>query len=141
LSDRVRLFSHVDLRVRDGARALAFYDAVLGAFGFVRVTAPPFTEEEPTWRRPGWKANDEFFGFIIDPAFSPNANRIAFHAASVEEVDGVTEIAARAGARDVDGPANYDGYYASFFEDPDGNPLEICYLTKHQGLESDPSNG
>jgi hypothetical protein len=25
--------------------------------------------------------------------------------------------------------------YASFFEDPDGNRLEICFLTKHQGLQ------
>ena len=133
MSER-RLFSHVDQRVRDRDRGLAFYDALLGAFGFERVTAPPFGADEPTWRRPGWQANDEFFGFAVDPELVPNANRLAFQAYSREEVDRVTERARQAGARDVDGPADYDGYYASFFEDPDGNRLEICFLTKHQGL-------
>ncbi|HEY8314181.1 MAG TPA: VOC family protein [Candidatus Baltobacteraceae bacterium] len=129
-----RLFSHVDLRVRDGARALAFYDALLAEFDFVRVTEFPFTEAEPTWRRQNWRANDEFFGFIIDSAFVPNANRVAFHATSREQVDRVTVAVRRANANEVDGPMEYDGYYATFFEDPDGNRLEVCYLTKHGGL-------
>lgn len=135
-----RLISHIDLRVRDGTRALAFYDAFLREFGFYRVTAPPFTADEPTWRLPGWNANDEFFGFIIDPAFTPNETRIAFHASSTEEVDRCTEAARRAGAKDIDGPQDYDGYYASFFEDTEGNKLEICYLTRHGGLAGDASS-
>jgi catechol 2,3-dioxygenase-like lactoylglutathione lyase family enzyme len=129
-----RLFSHVDLRVRDGAVALKFYDTFLAEFGFVRVTEPPFTDEEPTWRRERWQANDEFFGFIIDPEFVPNQNRIAFHATSREQVDRITHALKEAGARDIDGPADYRGYYATFFEDPDGNKLEVCYLTHHAGL-------
>lgn len=129
-----RLFSHVDLRVRDGARALKFYDALMREFGFVRVTDPPFTEAEPTWRREQWNANDEFFGFIVHPNFQPNENRIAFHATSREQVDRITEVLRREGARDIDGPADYDGYYATFFDDLDGNSLEVCYLTKHGGL-------
>jgi len=133
-----RLISHIDLRVRDGARALRFYDALLAEFGFYRVTAAPFDETEPTWRRPGWEANDEFFGFIIDPDFVPNANRMAFHATSPQQVDRITEVARAAGARDIDGTAEYDGYYASFFEDCEGNRLEVCFLTKHGGLARDP---
>jgi catechol 2,3-dioxygenase-like lactoylglutathione lyase family enzyme len=129
-----RLISHIDLRVREPERGLAFYDALLGAFGFERVTTPPFGPDEPTWRRPHWRANDEFFGFVVDPELVPNANRLAFQAYSPEEVDRATAAARRAGARDVDGPTDYGGYYASFFEDPDGNRLEICFLTKHQGL-------
>jgi catechol 2,3-dioxygenase-like lactoylglutathione lyase family enzyme/ketosteroid isomerase-like protein len=129
-----RLLSHIDLRVRDGARALAFYDAFLAEFGFQRVTEAPFTEDEPTWRPAGWSANDEFFGFVIDPEFTPNENRIAFHAADREQVDRVTSLLRTIGARDIDGPEGYDGYYATFFEDPDGNLLEVCYLARHQGL-------
>ncbi len=129
-----RLFSHVDLRVRERDRGLAFYDALLGAFGFERVTVPPFGPDEPTWRRPQWQANDEFFGFVVDPELVPNPNRLAFQAYSPDEVDRATEAARRAGARDVDGPQDYGGYYASFFDDPDGNRLEVCFLTKHQGL-------
>lgn len=134
-----RLISHIDLRVRDGARALRFYDAFLGEFGFVRVTAAPFDESEPTWRRPGWEANDEFFGFVIEPDFVPNETRIAFHATSREQVDRVTDVARAAGAGDIDGPEDYDGYYASFFEDCEGNRLEVCYLTAHGGIARDPA--
>ncbi|HEY8297550.1 MAG TPA: VOC family protein [Candidatus Baltobacteraceae bacterium] len=130
----MRLLSHIDLRVRDGARALAFYDTLLAEFGFLRVTEPPFTAVEPTWRRERWEANDEFFGFIVDPEFVPNQNRIAFHASSRDQVDRVTDAARKANARDIDGPEDYGGYYASFFEDPDGNRLEVCFLTKHGGL-------
>jgi predicted lactoylglutathione lyase len=56
--------------------------------------------------------------------------RIAFRASSREEVDRLAEVARAAGARDVDGPEPYGGsprYYAVFFEDVDGNKLEICY--------------
>ena len=129
-----RLLSHIDLRVRDGGRALKFYDALLAEFGFYRVVEPPFGEEEPTWRRAQWTANDEFFGFVIEPDFTPNETRIAFHATNSEQVDRVTTLLHAIGAREIDGPSDYDGYYATFFEDPDGNRLEVCFLTRHQGL-------
>ncbi len=67
-----RLFSHVDLRVRSVAAVLKFYDAFLAEFGFIRVIEAPFTEEEPTWRREHWRANDEFIGLTADPEFMPN---------------------------------------------------------------------
>ena len=41
----------------------------------------------------------------------------------------MTAVAAKAGAVDVDGPIVYTPrYYASFFDDPDGNKLELCFL-------------
>jgi catechol 2,3-dioxygenase-like lactoylglutathione lyase family enzyme len=127
-----RLFSHVDLRVRSVAAVLKFYDAFLAEFGFIRVIEAPFTEEEPTWRREHWRANDEFIGLTADSEFMPNENRIAFHATSREQVDRITHVLRQVGARDVDGPADYHGYYATFFEDPDGNRFEVCYLTHHR---------
>lgn len=127
-----RLFSHVDLRVRNLPAARRFYDAFLAEFGFMCVTEPPFTEEEPTWRRERWQANDEFIGLTVDAEFAPNQNRIAFHATSQEQVNRITRVLRKIGARDVDGPADYQGYYATFFEDPDGNKLEVCYLTHHR---------
>jgi len=129
-----RLFSHIDLRVTDGPRAIAFYDLLLAELGFFRSHGGGFTDEEPTWRRAQWRANDEFFGLTIDPDFAPNQNRIAFHAASPEDVDRISAVLTEAGAVDIDGPSEYGGYYATFCEDPDGNRLEICFLTKHQGL-------
>lgn len=49
----------------------------------------------------------------------------------------MTATLQKLGAADIDGPEEYDGYYATFFEDPDGNKYEVCYLTKHQGLTGD----
>lgn len=126
-----RLFSHVDLRVKDVAAATRFYDTFLAAFAFLRVKGL-FPDDEPTWRREHWQANDEFIGLTVDPEFVPNANRIAFHATSREQVDRATEALRKAGARDVDGPADYSGYYATFCDDPEGNKLEVCFLTHHR---------
>ena len=131
-----RLFSHIDLRVRDGVRALAFYDVLLKEFGFSRVEQ--FTKAEPVWRRAKWQANDEFFGFVVDPHFVPNHNRIAFHGSSFDHVDRVTAALRNIDAPELDGPQNYGGsYYATFFNDPDGNRLEVCFLIKHGGVAGD----
>ena len=121
------LYSHVDLRVRDRERAVAFYDPLMQAFGFT--LAPRKAGDEwPTWRRPGGH-KAEFFGFEVDAKHVPNESRIAFFCVSKEEVDHVAAVAAKAGAVDVDGPLEYSPtYYACFFDDPDGNKLEICCL-------------
>ena len=123
------LYSHVDLRVRDRERAVAFYGPLLEQFGFV-LKERAAGDEWPTWRRPGADRNGEFFGFEVDPEHRPNETRIAFSCGSREEVEAVAQIVARHGALNIDGPPGYDDkYYACFFEDPDGNKLEVCYLT------------
>jgi catechol 2,3-dioxygenase-like lactoylglutathione lyase family enzyme len=59
----------------------------------------------------------------------PNLTRLAFCAPTREEVDRIAAIAAAAGARAYEAPALCDeiaeNYYAAFFEDPDGNRLEV----------------
>ncbi|GAC1390169.1 MAG: VOC family protein [Vulcanimicrobiaceae bacterium] len=134
------LISHIDLRVKRQPEAFRFYNALLGAIGFHLVKAERFDEHEPTWRRAGWVANDEFFGFIVDPEFVPNQNRIAFAASSQAQVDELAAIALAHGGTDFDPPHDYHGYYAAFFEDPDGNRLEICFLKQHGGLAADPTH-
>ena len=45
-------------------------------------------------------------------------------------LDRLTDIAACAGARNLEGPGWEDEtYYAAFFEDPCGNRLELCHRT------------
>ena len=62
----------------------------------------------------------------------PHANRtrIAFWADTREEVDRIAELVRQAGGKNLEGPeicVDYTpGYYAFFFEDPDGNKLEVC---------------
>lgn len=119
-----RRYDHVDLRVPRLAEVTSFYEVLLPALGFTRNVGVE-----------GWlqfEAADgditEFFGVTESAGHVANENRIAFWAASTEEVDRLAEIAIRAGARNVEGPMPYEaGYYAVFFEDPCGNRFEACH--------------
>ncbi|WAC21235.1 VOC family protein [Luteolibacter sp. SL250] len=119
-----RCFDHIDLRVPDLAAATPFYSALLPALGFTRKM------EIEGWLQ--YEADSagitEFFGVTESTEHRPNENRIAFRAASVAEITRLAEIAAAAGARNMEGPMHYEqGYHAVFFEDPFGNRLEICH--------------
>jgi len=122
-----RYLDHIDLRVRDFIRARDFYARILPALGFIRDRSDA---EWGTFYAPGQDRPEAFLGFTEDSQHRPNGTRIAFWAESRAEVDRFAEIAREAGARNLEGPelcTEYSpGYYAFFFEDPDGNKLEIC---------------
>ncbi len=122
-------FQHIDLRVRDRAEAREFYARLLPALGLTREeNGKNFTCFHGTGEPPG----RPWFGFTEDPAHQANGNRIAFVAASPEEVDRLAALAVAAGAVGMSGPKacpDYSPtYYAAFFDDPSGNALEICYV-------------
>ena len=122
-----RLFDHIDLRVSNRAKAQQFYAKVLPVIGF-RVDKSGerwgLFEDEGT-------AAVEFFGFIEEVDHRPNGNRIAFWAPSREAVTKAAAMVREAGGKNIEGPelcTEYSpGYYAVFFEDPDGNKLEVCF--------------
>ncbi len=124
-----RYFDHIDLRVRDRTRAQAFYSRILPALGF---TSDESGEKWGAFQvpEPNGVAN-EFFAFDEDPNHRPNESRIAFWAESRQEVDRLAGIVTDAGALNLEGPQMWTeytpGYYAIFFEDPDGNKLEVCH--------------
>ncbi|HVF72215.1 MAG TPA: VOC family protein [Chthoniobacterales bacterium] len=122
-----RIFDHIDLRVRNRQKAQAFYSQILPAIG-LRVDKSG--EKWGLFEAEGSLAVD-FFGFTEEAGHEPNGNRIAFWAGSREAVNKVAEIVRNAGAKNVEGPelcVEYSpGYYAVFFEDPDGNKLEVCF--------------
>jgi len=124
------VFDHVDLRVADVPRCRPFYDAFLRAFGF-RGQAQP--DGSRLYYRLQDRAVREAFVLIPQPDHRPNATRLAFSAATPDDVDRIATIAHNAGARAFESPAPCpeiaDPYYASFFEDPDGNRLEIVCRT------------
>lgn len=128
-----RFFDHIDLRVRNRAIAQKFYAQVLPAIGF-RIDKSG--EEWALFEAEGGKAVD-FFGFTEEPDHRPNGTRIAFWAESRVEVDKVAEAVRKAGGQNIEGPelcVEYSpGYYAVFFEDPDGNKLEVCYRESATG--------
>jgi predicted enzyme related to lactoylglutathione lyase len=122
-----RRFDHIDLRVKDRASAQKFYEKILPAIGF---TYEKSDEEWGTFYAETKGVRTEFFGFTEDKKHQPNETRIAFWADTREEVDQIAKVVRNAGGHNLEGPQVWPeytaGYYALFFEDPDGNKLEVC---------------
>jgi catechol 2,3-dioxygenase-like lactoylglutathione lyase family enzyme len=128
---KTRCFDHIDLRVKDMEVARKFYGKFLPQLGFVHESPG---EDFHTFFAAGGDRPSEFFGFSEDKDHKPNGTRIAFWADTREEVDRLAELVRDAGGKTLEGPeicVDYSpGYYAFFFEDPDGNKLEICCREK-----------
>ena len=124
----MQILDHVDLRVRNITAATAFYDGFLPLLGGVKRVNAEFT----TWRIP--PADGELddapdsFGIVEDRAHVADASRIALKAQSRAVVDAIAGRLSSLGARNIemDDGIYGDGYYGVFFEDLDGNRLEVC---------------
>jgi len=132
---RKGLLDHIDLRVKNMKMAAEFYEEFLPQIGFVREKyeaspSPEAGEDFCTFYSAGGDTPSEFFGFTLDKNHQPNGTRIAFWAETREKVDEIAKLVRDAGGTNLEGPEvcqDYSpGYYAFFFEDPDGNKLEIC---------------
>jgi catechol 2,3-dioxygenase-like lactoylglutathione lyase family enzyme len=122
-----RLFDHVDVRVRDRRAATVFYDALMGALGATKREGPQYT----TWRIPAQgEANERpgNFGIVQEDGLVAGSVRIALRAPSRDAVKAVAKILPSIGARNIEMDEGFygDAYYGVFFEDPDGNRLEVC---------------
>jgi predicted enzyme related to lactoylglutathione lyase len=122
-----RRIDHIDLRVKDFQRAMKFYEKLLPELGF---TCDRSDETWGTFYSVDKDKPSEFFGFIEDRQHQANGTRFAFWAETRNEVDKIAGLVRDVGGQNLEGPevcAGYSpGYYAFFFEDPDGNKLEIC---------------
>lgn len=132
---RKGLLDHIDFRVKDMETAMKFYRKFLPQLGFVREKyepspSPEVGEDFCTFYSAGHDTPSEFFGIVVDKNHRPNGTRIAFWAETRQKVDEIAKLVREAGGKHLEGPevcADYSpGYYAFFFEDPDGNKLEIC---------------
>lgn len=121
------IMSHVSIGVVDFDRAVAFYDAVLGAMGIRKVvefdTAVAYGREYPEfWVHP---PEDGL------PASVGNGTHFAFLARSKDEVHAFWDAAIASGAKpDGDpGPRPHygDPYYGCFVRDLDGHKIEANY--------------
>jgi catechol 2,3-dioxygenase-like lactoylglutathione lyase family enzyme len=120
------LFDHLSLGVSNLQRSAGFYDAVLAALGYVRLSE---NVRSVCYGPPGFKGEAPFAIIRAEDAkaLSP-AFHLAFAAASRDAVDQFHKSALEMGGFD-DGPPgireNYDpGYYAAFVRDLDGHRLE-----------------
>src|SRR5438874_13425381 len=99
-----RLFDHIDLRVRNRARAQEFFAKILPAIGF---TLDKSAEEWGAFEKDGGGKPSEFFGFTEDANYCPNETRIAFSAETREQVDRVAELVVEAGGQSLEGPQRW----------------------------------
>jgi catechol 2,3-dioxygenase-like lactoylglutathione lyase family enzyme/heme-degrading monooxygenase HmoA len=120
------LYDHVDVRVRDLERAARFYDPLCRELGLTTISPSP-----------GWRYYEPSDGSVLmfvlteDPQHRAASTRVAFRGETRGDVDRIAQAALDAGATAFEPPAlcpEYTpSYYASFFEDPDGNRYEVCH--------------
>ena len=127
------LYDHVDLRVSDIWKTRALYDSLLPALGCTDLQED---SNSVCYYAPGFDRERAFFGIIVEANHRPNESRIAFRARDRAEVDRLAAIAKQAGALAYEAPHVCEEYtpfyYAAFFEDADGNKLEICFRAKSE---------
>jgi catechol 2,3-dioxygenase-like lactoylglutathione lyase family enzyme len=122
------VFDHLSLGVADLDRAAAFYDAVLAALGYVRLT---HNARHVAYGPAGSTAEPPFaiLAAGADARAPSRGFHLAFAAPSREAVDRFHAAALAAGGVDEGGPGireHYNpGYYAAFVRDLDGHRLEV----------------
>lgn len=120
------MLGHLSLGVAELARALSFYDEVLGALGHVRL----WTTERGAGYGPAGRSEEPFALFEVgaDARAPGRGFHLAFTAPSREAVQAFHAAALRQGGVDEGAPGlrpHYGaGYYAAFVRDLDGHKLE-----------------
>jgi glyoxylase I family protein len=129
---------HVDIVVSSLGRSLPFYRDLLRPLGYVEAYAARGERGETIWYLDG-----EGVGASLgireaqssaDGAYDRYAvglHHLAFEASSKEMVDERFQWAAAQGAAIENEPQEWpyvDGYYATFFHDPDGLKLEVVFV-------------
>ena len=121
--EAVDLYDHVDFRVRDLKSVTRFYDSLMPELGLTKISKG---DRSRTYYNEERRA--PFFGLVQATKSEPSPTRIAFGASSRPAVDRLARVVRKAGGREISGPEQVysQPYYAVFFEDPEGNRLEIC---------------
>ena len=118
------MIGYVTLGTNDLPRAVAFYDALLAEVGAKRIME---LDRGIVWGsgmdKPGFSVLKPFDG---KPATVGNGVMVALAVDSKEKVDRIYKKALELGATD-EGPAGprFDGFYAGYFRDLDGNKLNV----------------
>ena len=122
------MLAYATLGTNDLPRAAVFYDAVLAELGASRMM------EEPD-HFIAWSTGQDGAGLGITIPFDKNAATVgngcmvALQGGSREQVDRVHARALALGGTDEGAPGErWEGFYAAYFRDLDGNKLNICYM-------------
>ncbi len=122
---------HIDLRVSDLDRSAAFYDAVMSALGFQRVS----DDGTIVWRSKhveiGIRAAESSAVPEGYDQYRVGLHHLAFRAESRDAVDRFHALLQDQNIEVLDAPAEYPDYvrdyYAVFFADPDGMNFELVH--------------
>jgi catechol 2,3-dioxygenase-like lactoylglutathione lyase family enzyme len=131
--------NHLALTVSELARSAEFYDKVLGFMGYQRVEVPESTQQ--LMKTQLFAYASPLGSLTLRPAKgssaqrahdrnAPGLNHLAFNAGNRTDVDSLYELLKEIGAQILDPPAEYPyfpGYYAVYFNDPDGVKLEFVF--------------
>lgn len=120
---------HLDLTVSDLALATAFYDRVLPRLGFRRIGD---AEEGPLWAGASFELGLQAARRDAPhDRYAPGLHHLAFAAPTRADVDRAHAGLVALGVAILDPPDHYpqycEGYYAFFFEGPDGVKLEYVH--------------
>lgn len=127
--------NHINLSVSDMEKSLSFYNELMFALGCEKGL-----DESGSWGAArGYKGEGFELEIIheVDIEYKPfnrfvGLNHIAFEVESREKVDEIHKLVKELGVKITRGPKKYpeytDNYYAFFFRDPDGIPLEVVHM-------------
>ncbi len=122
------MIGYVTLGTNDRERGVRFYDAVCGELGVGRMGE---TEQFIAWGVPGGGAGIGLTTpFDGQPATVGNGVMVALEARDEEQVRRIHAIALAHGGT-CEGPPGlrFEGFYAAYFRDPDGNKLNAYIMT------------
>jgi catechol 2,3-dioxygenase-like lactoylglutathione lyase family enzyme len=130
----IRLFDHLDLRVRDKPAALEFYHPVARALGF-----PHFVDGDPwfCFCSVPYPEVGEYLAITEDRSHVSGRTCHAFWKPSRAEVDALATELRAIQVPDFEPPEMYyRGHYAFYFADPTGNRFEVCYREYSHAFDS-----
>jgi predicted lactoylglutathione lyase len=121
------MIGYITLGTNDLARAAKFYDALLGTIGAKRfMESDRFVAWSVSPTAPGFGIAKPFDG---KPATVGNGVMIALVVDSREKVDALYKKALELGGTDEGAPGpRFDGFYAGYFRDLDGNKLNAFFM-------------
>ena len=129
--------AHIILSVSNWEKSKGFYDKLMEAVGFeVGLSSEKDGFGLREYNKDGHSLMLQHEGQIEHQDFVryPGLNHIALFVDKKEKVDEVFKVTETLGTKITRKPKDYpdygDGYYAFYFRDPDGIPLEVCYYTE-----------
>ena len=120
MPDKVKIaqINHVTTMVKDTARAMEFYNNLLG----IKQIQSQVDNPAITWLQ----LDNGGMVHLIETAEAPAKPGNILHAFQVDNLEETQEILENNGFEILRGGIRYDGQAYFFIEDPDGNSVEFC---------------